>query len=129
VSRRNSAAAAVAGTRRAAAGITRAGGAFGFGPKRPVGFNRNRLSLSAEIACRKLRNLHVDRRAHGERAPAVRRVDGRTHSRRRRGEPSAAKPPVSRTSTTAPRGLDRGLMRALAAGRYWLYGCTSPITC
>src|SRR6516225_8235137 len=30
-----------------------------FGPKRPVGFNRNRLPLSAEIACRKLRNLQA----------------------------------------------------------------------
>jgi len=30
-----------------------------FGPKRPVGFNRNRVPISAEIACRKLRNLQL----------------------------------------------------------------------
>jgi len=32
-----------------------------FGPKRAVGFHRNRLPVWTEIACRKLRNLHIFR--------------------------------------------------------------------
>src|SRR6516162_9673399 len=94
-----------------------------FGPKRPAGFNRNRLPLSAEIACRKLRNLQsclgVERidagprlsNAPGNPLPGRRLLRNGRRRRIREGarhDGGACRPEARRDTHLAHRGLQTG---------------------